>query len=94
MIIVDLSQIGSVFGQFLRVCVLVCLNHFVQLFKVLLRMNVCNNNFKVAVLRCSFVTRQHLTVIIRLGSSACGARVYWVKNLTIGRSCLMVRTLV
>jgi len=41
-------------------------------------MNVCNN-FKVAVLRCNFVTQQRLTVIIKLGSSACGARVYWVK---------------
>jgi len=57
-------------------------------------MNVCNNNLKVAVLRCDFVTRQRLTVIIRLESSACGARVHWVKNLTIGRSCLVVRTLV
>jgi len=37
------------------------------------------NNFKVAVLRCNFVTRQCLTVIIRLGSSACGARAYWIK---------------
>jgi len=33
------------------------------------------------------VTRQRLTVIIKLASSACGARVYWVKNLTQGRSC-------
>jgi len=30
------------------------------------------------------VTSDH---IIRLGSSACGARAYWVKNLTMGRSC-------
>jgi len=37
------------------------------------------NNFKVAVLRCNFVTRQRLTVIIRLGSSACGAWAYWFK---------------
>jgi len=50
---------------------------FVQLFRILLRMNACN--FKVAVLRCNFVTRQHLTVIIKIRSSAHRVRMHWVK---------------
>jgi len=42
-------------------------------------MHVCN--FKIAVLRCNFVTRQCLTVMIknRLGSSTRRVRVCWVK---------------
>jgi len=33
------------------------------------------------------LTQQRLTVITKSESSACGARAYWVKNLTMGRSC-------
>jgi len=43
--------------------------------------------FKVVVSCYNFVTQQCLTVIAKLGSSACGARAYWVKKLTMGKSC-------
>jgi len=46
--------------------------------------------FKVVVSCYNFVMQQCLTVIAKLGSSACGERAYWVKKLTMGRSGLMV----
>jgi len=42
-------------------------------------MYACDNFFKVVVLHYNFVTQQRLTVIIKLGSSARGTRVHWVK---------------
>jgi len=50
--------------------------------------------FCVVVPCYNFVMQQCLIVITKLGSSACGARAYWVKRLTMGRSGSMVWALV